>query len=190
MPKPESAGKPAYSLVVDYSKLARVLGPVFDALKEGTFGERIEGELDFSLDYLVESVPENVSPTEWHAKKDSLLAAMKLHADGFYRKNPEVRRDKTESFGLKNLDNQPLGFTDNKTSSFSDVVEFMLYLVRILKDAGVDDDLLDDASEKDEPDLRGVRFVASELRRARFLQSDNQVVPQVLSAMCLARACR
>ena len=116
----------------------------------------------------------------WHQGKDALLNAMKRHREQYYGDHPRIRRDLNDSFGIKcaGRDLQPLGFTSNKTSSFSDVVQYMLYLILILRDADMDDDVRDAASSG----------LASMLRRARFLQSDNQVVPHVVNALRLARS--
>jgi hypothetical protein len=173
-------GEFAYSLDVDPEIMSSLLKPTFLGLADLTFLESLALKLKFEPKYELKSPPAGCSSVvRWHRTQDSVLNAMKRHKEDFYEIHPGIRRDANESFGIKCAGPglQPLGFTSNKTSSFSDVVQYMLYLILILRDADVDDDVRDAASSG----------LASMLRRARFLQSDNQVVPHVVNAISLAR---
>ena len=67
--------------------------------------------------YEICAPPPLASVVAWHHEKETVLAMLKTQANAYYEANPQMRRDVCESFGLKDSNAMPLGYTEDKTTS-------------------------------------------------------------------------
>jgi hypothetical protein len=147
------AGATAWSQQIDVAYLE---GRLTDAIGMPLLLDALSCEVgDASLAYAVEECPATEpSVVKWHRRKDGVFRALSSHAVQFYKTHPSTRRG-NPTFGIKDTGAMPLGFTNDKSSSWRDTCGFIFYLHKILFVSRVDADLVDEPEE--EEDTGGAR---------------------------------